>query len=202
MSFMLWQHGAAARIASSRRVLRAAEVPPLLDAHELCRRLTRWHDEEAHRLEALAREAREAAHAQGLAEGQVQGLREAQERLAETLVSLAQSSAEERERLQGEIAGLALQVVRKLLGSFAEDQVLAALAETAAHETLPARPIALVVHPDECERVRARLGLDCEVRADAACEAGTCRIETELGSVDASLESQLARLASAWGVAP
>ena len=30
----------------------------------------------------------------------------------------------------------------------------------------------------------------------------TCRIETELGSVDASLDAQLARLAEVWGVNP
>ncbi|HSW22729.1 MAG TPA: hypothetical protein VLJ62_08175, partial [Burkholderiaceae bacterium] len=39
-----------------------------------------------------------------------------------------------------------------------------------------------------------------ELRADAACALDSCRIETEFGSVDASLNAQLNRLADAWGV--
>jgi flagellar biosynthesis/type III secretory pathway protein FliH len=39
-----------------------------------------------------------------------------------------------------------------------------------------------------------------EVRGDAACALDTCLIETEHGSVDASLNAQLERLALAWGV--
>jgi len=72
--------------------------------------------------------------------------------------------------------------------------------------------LALVVHPDRCAAVRAALAQratsaasepvpDFEVRGDDRCAADDCRIETELGSADASLETQLARLAAAWGVA-
>jgi flagellar biosynthesis/type III secretory pathway protein FliH len=108
------------------------------------------------------------------------------------------------------VGALALQVARKLLGRLPEDTLLAALADTAARETLTAPPLALVVHPDRVDAVRAQLAtfardgddaaLRCEVRADAACAPDTCRLETEHGTVDASLEAQLARLAQAWGI--
>ena len=70
--------------------------------------------------------------------------------------------------------------------------------------------LALVVHPDRVDAVRAQLSriapddgaaLRCEVRGDAACDPDTCRLETEHGTVDASVDAQLARLAQAWGVA-
>ena len=40
-----------------------------------------------------------------------------------------------------------------------------------------------------------------DVRGDETCELDDCRIDSELGRVDASLDTQLARLARAWGVA-
>ena len=207
MSYLMWQRSGAVRIASPRFVLRAAEVPLLHDAHALCDALERLHDGEEQRIVAVAAEARE----RGYAEGHEQGRRESAEKLAATLVALAHASEIERERLRNDTGALALQVVRKLLGHFADDAVLVALAATATDDMLPAQPLALVVHPDRCSAVRERLAasattpagsapaLRCEVRGDPSCAPDACRLETEHGSVDASLEAQLARLAAAWG---
>jgi type III secretion system HrpE/YscL family protein len=206
MSFLLWHRAIDLHIASPRLVLRAAEVPLLKNALQLCNGIERLRQEQQQYIAAAAREARELAHAQG----HEQGLREAQEQAAATLTSLAQSSVLERERLRNEVGALALQVVRKLLGHFADDAVLAALADTATRDMPPAQQLTLIVHPDRCHAVRERLAAAtsagdapawrCEVRGDPSCAPGACRIETEHGSVDASLDAQLARLASAWGV--
>ncbi len=206
MTFLLWQRGGDARIASSRLVLRAPEVPLLADAQALRDRLERLRRDQEGIVAAAAAQGRERGHAQGLEEGR----REARERLAATLTALAQGSAQERDRLRGEVGALALQVVRKMLGSFADDAVLAALAATAANDLLATQPVALVVHPDLCQAVRERLAaaaggapaLRCEVRGDPGCALDACRIETEHGSVDASLEAQLARLEAAWRSEP
>jgi flagellar biosynthesis/type III secretory pathway protein FliH len=66
------------------------------------------------------------------------------------------------------------------------------------------------VHPDACDDVRAKLAALAaggapdtpafDVRAEIGCAPGTCRIETELGTVDASLDAQLARLSRAWSI--
>ena len=200
MSFLLWQRDSAVRIGSSRLVLRAAEVPLLNDAHTLCDALKRLHADAEQRLAAAAHEARE----QGYAQGRDEGRREVREELAATLTALAQASARERQQLRDEIGALALQVVRKLLGHFADDAVLLALADTAAADMLPAQQLTLVVHPEQCQAVRERLGDDPRyaLRADPACARDTCRIETEHGSVDASLAAQLQRLSLAWSTSP
>jgi flagellar biosynthesis/type III secretory pathway protein FliH len=212
MSYLMWHRRGDARIAASRLVLRAAEVPLLQDAHAL---RERWVDLVQHEGDRQARAAQEAeaaraaAAAEGRVQGREEGRREARERLAATLVSLAQASAQERERLQASVGALALQVARKLLGRLPDDTLLAALADTAARETLTAPPLALVVHPERADAVRTQLAalardddaaLRFEVRADAACAPDTCRLETEHGTVDASLDAQLARLAQAWGI--
>lgn len=201
MSFMLWQPGDAARVVSSRLVLRAAEVPPLLEANALRDRLERLCREQAQTIAAAAAAARE----EGLASGRRQGLRAAQDEVAARLLALAEAADAQREQQRNEVGALALQVVRRLIGHLADDAVLVALADTATAELLPAQPVTLVVHPDRCDAVRARLAaaeaLRCDVRGDPACAQDGCRIETAEGSVDVTLETQLARLAAAWGVA-
>jgi flagellar biosynthesis/type III secretory pathway protein FliH len=200
MSFMIWQRGDAARFASSRLVLRAAEVPLLQEANSLRDRLEQLHRDR----EQIVAAAAATGHAEGFARGRDEGRRAAEDEAAATLLGLAENAAAERERLRNEVGALALQVVRKLIGSFDADAVLVALADTATADILPAQPIALVAHPDRCDAVRARLAsaqaLRCEVRGDSSCTLDACRLETEHGSVDVALEAQLARLAAAWGM--
>ena len=199
MSWLLWQAEGAARIASPRLVLRAAEVPVLQDAQRLCTELAELQRAEAQRIAA----ALETARAEGEAQGLEQGRHAAREELSAALMALGQSAEAGRARLRRDTGALALQVVRKLLGRFAPDELLAALAETAAAEVVPAQPLVLLVHPDRADAVRARLAARdmpsaIEVRADAACAPDGCRLDTEHGSIDASLEGQLARLEQAW----
>lgn len=208
MSFLLWHRDRKVGVASTRVVLRASEVPLFADAQALRDRLEHLEAEASQRIA----DAREEARASGYLQGREEGAQQARAEVAATIVELTRAAAQERARLGGEIAALALQVVRKLLGQLPADGVLAALAETAARDMLPTQMLTLFVHPDQCEAVRARLAATSdatpdaptprfEVQADPACVPGACRIETEHGTVDASLEAQLARLASAWGVA-
>jgi flagellar biosynthesis/type III secretory pathway protein FliH len=197
MTFLIWHRTPNTRIASPRLVLRAAEVPPLHDAHALCADLAQLRRDEADRIAAAAAQAAAQAHTQGLEAGRAA----ASDEIAATLVSLAQTAEQQRKQLRNEIGTLALQVVRKLLGNFADDAVLAALAETAAREALPAQQVAVIVHPDLRDAVQQRLGTTTDVRGDPACARDACRLETEHGSIDASLERQLQRLAQAWSEA-
>jgi len=216
MTYLLWHREWDARIASSRRVLRAAEVPLLQEAQQVRDACLSMAEAERRRAAGAAQDARARAEAervearrQGFAEGFADGQRKSRDALARQLEALARASAEQRERLQRSVAALALQVARKLLGRLGDDAVLAALADTAAADALAAPPLALGVHPDQADAVRARLAaaardgegaLRCEVRADAALARDACVLETEHGRIDASLDAQLARLAAAWDV--
>jgi flagellar biosynthesis/type III secretory pathway protein FliH len=205
MSFVLWQRGGDTGIASGRLVMRAAEVPLLADAATLRDRLQALRDGEAQRIDTACEEARARGHALGLE----QGVQAARDEVAARLMQLTTDAQQERERLRTQVGTLALHVARKLIGQLAADERLLALAETAARDALPGASLTLVVHPDQADAVRARLarsdpGTDAgpalDLRADPTCALDACRIDTELGSVDASLDAQLARLAAAWGV--
>jgi flagellar biosynthesis/type III secretory pathway protein FliH len=206
--FMLWHRDPQARlgIASDRRVLRAAEVPPLQDAQQLLAALGELLDHERSRVDA--------ACARAAAEGLRQGLAEAQDRsraqVAEALAGLARAQEDERQRLQQAVAGLALEVFQKLLGQVPAEERLARLAAQAARELLPARTWRLQVHPGQVAALRAALqavdaddkaGLaSAEIVADAELAEGDCRLTTEFGSADAGLDTQVRRLAHAWSL--
>jgi type III secretion system HrpE/YscL family protein len=204
MSYLLWHRDRNVAFGSSRLVLRASEVPLFADAHALREQLEQLTAEQAQRVAAAAEEAR----VKGYVEGREQGAIDARDEVAATIVEMNRTAAHQCEQLRGEIAGLALQVVRKILGQVPADGVLTALAETAAREMLPTQNLTLFVHPAQCEAVRARLSAASaaadaprfDVQPDPDLASDTCRIETEHGSIDASLEAQLARLANAWGL--
>lgn len=205
MSYLLWQRDRTLGIGAARVVLRAADVPLLADAHRLRDRLEQLNEDAAQRIATAEQDAR----VQGYVQGREQATREAQDEAAAAILALQQKAAHDRDAVRSEIAALALQVVRKVLGQVPADGVLSALAETAARDMLPAQSLTLVVHPDHCEAVRARLAAAAdtdptqprfEVSPDPECAPGVCRIETEFGSVDASLDAQLKRIAAAWGL--
>ena len=206
MSFLLWQRDRDVGVASRRRVLTAAEVGPLLEAQALCQRVA---DMAANRAAKIG-EAADAARAAARAEGVELGRREAREEISTALVALAASAAAERDRLRGEVGQLALEVVRKILGEFAPEAVLAALARSALCEMLPVPVVTLVVHPDRVDAMQKKMegervgdatnSTRIEVRADPDCAPEDCRFETGLGVVDAALDVRLARIAQAWGI--
>lgn len=205
MSYLLWQRDRTLGIGASRVVLRAADVPLLADAHRLRDRLEQLNEDAAQRIATAEQDAR----VQGYVQGREQATHEAQDEVASSILALQQKAEQDRVQVRGEIAALALQVVRKVLGQVPADGVLAALAETAARDMLPAQTLTLYVHPDQCDSVRAHLAAAAEADAaqprfdvlpDSECKEGVCRIETEFGTVDASLDAQLKRIASAWGV--
>ena len=206
MSFLLWQRGQLG-IGSGRQVFRAAEVPLLRSACELVDRLESMRQDEATRIGA----ALEAGRRQGWTEGEALARQAGEAHRADEMVRLQQQSEAVREDARREVAALALQVVRKLLGGLPEGELQAALALQAARELLPARTWRLAAHPQSAGSLRqglARLtaeersGLaEAEVCEDDTLAPGDCRLETEFGSARAGVEAQLERLAAAWGVA-
>lgn len=206
MSFLLWQRESSVAIASARLVLRAGEVPALRDAQQLRDELEGLRREQQARVQAAC----DAAHAEGLAAGLHEGRAQARDEIAATLAALASTAARHEAQRRADVAALSLQVARKLLGELGDGERLAALAREAARDMLPAPRLTVRVHPERSDAVRAHLqrlagrdsdsSMTFEVVADDGCAPDDCRIDTELGSADASLDQQLARLAQAWGV--
>ena len=115
------------------------------------------------------------------------------------------------EALEGQVAAsvartataLARQVVRSEL--VARPELIAQVASEAVNAVLlSARHIRVFVHPDDLALVQAGAGEALAARqgrllADPALSRGGCRIESDLGSIDARIETRWAQAAATLG---
>jgi flagellar assembly protein FliH len=161
---------------------------------------------------ALQSEARAGGRAEGFREGQQQGAAEGRRaataefaQAREALAAGMQALADERRRILADerdaVLRLALAVARKVLHA----EVLlcadaaARVVEAAVASAQDATVIRIRVHPDDAERIRAGQGTSFpyELVPDPAISPGGCVVETDCGSIDASLESQWAAVEAA-----
>ena len=144
------------------------------------------------------------AHAAGVREGEASGQKRAAAEIQPVIARLCRSIEDIcslRARMRGEaerdLVRLALAIARRILGrelvvdpDAIHGLVLGALEKLKSQEISRVR-----VHPAQEEAVRECLRETVtsavEVIADPACETGTVVLETERGSLDASVESQL-----------
>jgi flagellar biosynthesis/type III secretory pathway protein FliH len=154
---------------------------------------------EAERILAAARAEGERLRAEALEAG-----RRAAEAEAEVL---REAAVAEMERLVGEaeeeILRLALAVAGKVVGRAAEDGVAVATARRALARLRGSRQAEVRVHPDDAPAVRAAgpgllaalaAGARLEVVEDPEVGRGGALVETDTGSIDARVETQLAEL--------
>jgi type III secretion protein L len=174
------------------------------DTAERARESLAEAEAEAARIRAGAEAERETLRARAAEAGRAEGL-------ARAAAALASVAAARDRRLAGaerEIAALAIDVARKVLGrELALDPgAVADLAAQAIAAARDRREVVLRVNPADAEVIRAAEGRlaavltrapGLQVREDAAVERGGAIVETEAGRVDARVETQLAALARA-----
>jgi type III secretion protein L len=182
--------GTAAR--GSGRVIPAA----LFDAAEDARaRVAAAHREAQEILSAARAEAAEV-RAEARGEGREAGL-------AEATATIALGSAE-RDRLlaaaEGDVVELAFAVAARVVGAAAERGVVVEVARRALESVRSRAHVTLRAHPDDLAALRAAdAGLAAvlvcapgiALRADSAVARGGVVVETEAGSVDATLSAQV-----------
>lgn len=190
MSYVLLASGPTATLLSERSIIPAADAPLLETAVELVTTI------ETHR-DAVAR----AARAEGFEAGRVEGLERAAAHTAQILAETHRVLDAERDRLRGQAAGLALEIVRRIAVELGPDATVAALAERAVRDLLPEEPIRVRVAADRVGAVSARLW-PIQERVEVAAEPGLgpdeCLIDTPSGHVRAGLSVQLAALEKAF----
>ncbi len=148
--------------------------------------------------------------------GLIEGERRAQERmaligqqeavLASAARQLAQTCASVPERMEAEIVTLAFEIARKVVHACAEEkrEFVVTQAKEALSRIRKSKAVRILVHPSDVplvEGAAAQLAAELDgpvpvkVEGDAAVQRGGCRVETPTHLVDASVDSQLARIA-------
>jgi len=151
-----------------------------------------------------AREAR--ARIEGREEGMTQGRAEFEKKVAgeqQALVQAVRDFAHEREsyfhRVEAEVVGLALAIARKILHREAQVDplLLAGVVRVGLDNVAAGTHVRLRVHPDQIQVWKEFFSLQPDLRTlpelmgDATLGLGRCMLETELGSTDLTLETQL-----------
>jgi type III secretion protein L len=177
------------------RVVKAADVKAIADARALLDAATN----EAERIRAAAKEAYEQEKQRGYDDGYAAG----KDQLAEDLARLSAESARLASDFETRIPEIVMSALRQILGTYDQTDLVIQTVSQALRMFHHQTELTLRVPPDRVEEVRARVGelragsgtgADIAVVGDPHLSPGGCVLESELGSVDASIEAQLAVL--------
>ncbi|EKF17690.1 type III secretion component, YOP proteins translocation protein L [Nitratireductor pacificus pht-3B] len=181
------------------RILPAAEAQAWQDGFALLHAA----QQESERLRQDARSAYADDCARGYADGKARGEEEAATLVVETAIKVDRYLG----TLQEEVIGLALDVVRRVLGDFDVGLLVAKAARQAVAEIRRGKYIRVTVHPDVAEEVRDELdimmeggglGLTVELQLDSTLAEGACIVATDIAVLDASIDTQLDALKAAF----
>lgn len=169
--------------------------------------------EKAEEILAQARTQAEELRKEGFEQGMAQGREEGKKDLLPSLVALADAGQalivfEQQliSRYTPQLVRLALEIAEKVIGKPVEEdpRIVASILERARGEVSEAKLIRIWLHPadyrtlEETRPDLVRVGEDggrkIEVRPSEEIGRGGCRVETEIGLVDATLPTQIQEL--------
>ncbi|WP_054309956.1 type III secretion system stator protein SctL [Mesorhizobium sp. 1M-11] len=180
------------------RIVRADEVRAWQDGYTFIEEAKA----EAQKLNDAARRAYAAEYAQGYKDGKAQGEIDAARLVTDTSAKVDHYLV----GLEAEVAGLALDVVRRVLGQFDVGTLVAKAARQAISEVRRAKYLKFRVHPQNVARLRdelnvalqdSDLGMSVEIDADETLGPEACILSTDMAVIDAGIEAQLAAIAAA-----
>ena len=193
---------------------RREPLRPALTVSEVCAWL-RGEDEVARRacaseLAPELEELRKAARAEGYADGRAAATREVEERHTEALESLAavvRAAEVARERAADELTNTCAAIVAEAFAKMAGELLTTPAATLGAvrsvldrvregqRYTVYVHPSALAAVETERANLQAAIGdAALDVQADAGLSSGGCRVESDLGSINAAFDVQLLAL--------
>jgi flagellar assembly protein FliH len=165
-------------------------------------------------LEKLQEQALQEASKRGYEDGFSKGIKAAEAQIAQkvkSLQSIMQSLVnpyeEFDERVENEITSLAIQMSKQLIRrelKAGAGQVVGVVQEALTALPSSSQNIKLFLHPEDAELVKSALSLEDEARwevvEDPVVTRGGCRVETDVSTIDATVENRLlAIIAQALG---
>jgi len=179
-------------IDASDPVVPAAEAATWLEASALLEHAR----QEAAQLLGSARQQLEAERARGYQ----QGLEEARLELTERMIETASRTVELFASIEQRMVGLVMDAVRRLMADFSDTERVMAVVRSALSVLRNQRQLTLRIAPEHVEQVRARaselleqfpgVGI-LDIVADPRLKHDPTILESEIGLVEASIESQL-----------
>ncbi len=192
--------GNVAQPVAGTRILKAAEFALLTEANSLLAQARARADEIAQKAEEAYQQRKE----EGYKDGREEGLLEHAEKLMETVMS----SVEFIEGIETTLIDVVNQAVRKIIGELDSNERIVRIVQEGLRNVRNQSRVTVRVSPADDRAVRTALepmlrsssgsASFLELVPDARLEQGACILESELGVIDASLETQLKALEKAF----
>jgi|GEM_PF-4973002 len=149
--------------------------------------------------EATLKQDRVEARQQGFDQGLQEGRDQAKQEIAEALMVQQNELHHAQQALRDQSIAIALEIVKKIAGNVAPEQLVMSLAQTAAKELAPEAVVTLRTHSDNVAKLVQLISETnqtqfIEVVGDASLAIDSCVLETQLGSIEADLQTQLAAI--------
>jgi type III secretion protein L len=192
MTFYLLHHDEKRLLATDRPIVKASEYSAFADVLVLLETLRQSQAEQ--------RSAMETARAEARQRGFVEGMRAGKSEFVQAVADLSNQVAQDRERVEREIASLALAALRLMVGSIDDETMLAGITRRAVAAVAPGGQILVEASPAMCPAIRQALApLDEESRInllpDPALSDRQCRVTAPDGRIIADLDVQLEAIA-------
>lgn len=179
------------------RVISGAEIKAQGSAQEIILKA----QSDAERIRMQAEEYRQ----RGFEEGYQAGFEEGKQELTATILDLNRQNQERFKHYEPELVKLAMRIAEKIIGEQVKisPETVVGIVSKALGNVRHQRDIYVRVNPDDYDTImqhkpvlleRLSRAQDIDIRPDANIAAGSCRIESEIGTIDANLQNQLAAI--------
>ncbi len=205
MAFLLPRHPLtpqtqlAVRVDPAGRVLHAHEVRTLQSAQQAIADA----NEQAALIVAQAREVYESEKRRGFEEGK----EEARMEQAEQMIETVSRNVEYFSKVETRMVDLVMQAVQKIVSDFDDRERVLITVRNVLSVVRNQKQMTLRLHPQQVEVVKARVndllaaypGVGyLDIVADTRLQPDACILESEIGLIEASTESQLTALRQAF----
>ena len=184
--------------APTGSVLNARDVKAWQDAFEFLNEAEKQIADQRKDAEETASRLYASERARGYEDGKA----EATSLIAETTLKVDRYL----QSIEPQVAKLAMSVVHRVLGNFDTRDLVAAAAGQAIADLRREKRLTVTVHPDAVDRVSqefARLGvsgrIEVTIEGNPSLDPTACIIASDLAVIDASINTQLAAIATALG---
>lgn len=183
----------------TRKIIKAGEYSDMVQAQDILAEATK-------RAEEIMAEAR-MEYVREKERGYQDGLIEAKMEMAERMIDHVTSSVDYLERMEITIVDIVMQSLRKLIDGMDDEERITKIVHKSVSYFRGQKKVIIRVSPEEYNTVRDKIldyrrdypGIDfLDVVSDARLDKGGCTLESDIGVIDAGLDTQLAGIEKAF----
>lgn len=135
--------------------------------------------------------------------GYNKGMEEGNQKISEFMIEAVERSVKNFEAFENDMIGVVINALRKILGEMNEKELVSRVVRNALETVRNQKKVNLTVNPDEVQVIKDQLTEllaqfptinFIEILSDPRISKGGCRLETEVGVVDATIEIQVAAI--------